>query len=276
MYNAHLLDHKVLLNPIREEAIFSNPIHSRYLKLNANYLSLIIQSNIKQLLHYSVGNFNDLDLDFEQILAMLDDNIAEEVRLNTSFELDKEHLYLVNDFFSQLEDIQRCLDCLKIPLEKVSSNGVEYLEDKLEFYLGLISRYNTAFDFYTQEIDSDNFLFLQIKSVADIFYLLVASIDAYLGGKIEDLILMAQETSLFCLYYLRNFLEIVKEEHISLEDLSQEKVIDIELTRQWDVYRAIQNVVNGKLALKAMLEKVATIDEKAIKQYNKVLNQEFL
>ncbi|RIY32000.1 hypothetical protein CJP74_05735 [Psittacicella melopsittaci] len=275
MYNAHLLDHKVLLNPVREEAIYANPIQNRYEKLTGAYLGIAIATNIEQQIRYTVNTLTDLDLSFSEILSQLEDKQVTELNVNSFFELEKEHIYLVSNFFEDLDSIAKSLNIIKHPSDKVSQESLEFLDELLATYIDTISLFNTGFDYYSQKQDTDDFLCLQIKSIVDIYYTLVASIDAYLGGKLEDLVLMAQETSLFNIYYQRNFIEAAKQIHLSGDEFAHLPLVDIEITRQWDVYRLIQNVINGKLTFKIALEKVQKIQEKSLQAYNKAFNQEF-
>lgn len=275
MYNAHLLDHKVLLNPVREEAIYANPIQNRYEKLTGAYLGLAIATNIEQQIRYTVNTLTDLDLAFSEILSQLEDKQVTELNVNSFFELEKEHIYLISNFFEDLDSIARSLNIIKHPSDKVSQESLEFLDELLATYIDTISAFNTGFDYYSQTQDTDDFLCLQIKSIVDIYYTLVASIDAYLGGKLEDLVLMAQETSLFNIYYQRNFIEAAKQIHLSVDEFAHLPLVDIEISRQWDVYRLIQNVINGKLTFKVALEKVQKIQEKSLQAYNKAFNQEF-
>ncbi|RIY34877.1 hypothetical protein [Psittacicella gerlachiana] len=275
MYNQHLYDHKVLLNSLRDEPIYANPIHNRYEKLTVNDLNLIIATNIEQQLHYVVDVFNDLDLSLDELLDQAPESKDNELKVNTNFELNKKHIYLIDKFFEDLDAIQKCIYILKQPLQKVGAEEVEFIEDFLEASSLAIEEFSTGFDFYSSEVDTDAFLYLHIKALVDLYYQLITSIDYCLGGKLEDLVQLAQETSLFNVYYQRNFYEALELKALMVTELKDLALLEVELNRQWNILRLLKDDSKEGSNFKVLFEKVAKVQSNALKEYHKVFNREF-
>ncbi|MFC6277439.1 hypothetical protein [Psittacicella hinzii] len=274
MYNAHLLDHKILLNSLRPENIYSNAIHSRVNKLSIKDLQVFIAANLEQQISYLYELVRSLDI--EQMYQFANQEQIVETDLIAPFNINSKHLDACVFLLGSLTQIQDVLYLLKKPVNLYTEIQIESLDSFVDQALDVIDFCNTGFDFYAAENESnDNLVFLIIKSVVDYLYQLIAAIEAVLNNEEAGLILMAQETSLFNLYYQRNFYEVSLNQHLTNESLSEYALFETELTRQWEVYRLLTTKVenNKTPTLKQFEAQLAKIQKSALKQYIREYNK---
>lgn len=278
MYNSHLVEHKLLQTSDREDVIISNPIHSRVTKLTTRELAVVVKSNLEQYLFYIYDNLLNLDLVAmkEYVSSSSEDEIA--LAINTPYNLNLELIEAAQYLVSEVEVLVALISVLDLKTDNLTEEEDNLIYSNIFKLLSYLQHFSSGFDYYNHQIDEDDVLCLLLKSVIDFYYQLIASIEAYVGGDLDELMQMAQETSLFNLYYLRNLYEVIGLKHIASKEVSQLPLVDVELTRQWDIYRTVsyKNEKTGtKLKVPELKKNIDVIQESARKQANKLFKELF-